>query len=134
MAAGVAKPFSYLLSFASMGYPVRIELTSNGMLILLANHYTTWGAYRMKSFSYLKSFLFRCGKRPYEWVTRWDSSMKVCLSSLLTIIPPEVLRGQDLLCFFIFFFFLESPQKEFTTHGWSPHPKNCFNYLCCYKP
>ena len=26
-----------------MGYPVRLELTREGLLVKLANHYTTWG-------------------------------------------------------------------------------------------
>ena len=44
--------YSYLLSFAKLGYkarslghPVRIEVTNNGLLIQLVNHCTTWGAF-----------------------------------------------------------------------------------------
>ena len=37
------------------------------------------------------SLLLRCGTRPYEWGTQWDSNliMKVCESSWLTITPPQ---------------------------------------------
>ena len=39
----------------------------------------------------LQSFLLRCGMKPQEWDTHWDSNslLKVCLYSLRTITPLE---------------------------------------------
>ena len=54
-----------------------IRLNSNALSILIR--------------CYILSFLLRCGTRPYELGTQWDlnSFVKVDLSILLTITPPE---------------------------------------------
>ena len=46
---------------------MRIELTRVGLLVYLANHYTTRGAQ-----SNLRRSLLRFSTRPSEWGTQWD--------------------------------------------------------------
>ena len=70
-----------------MGDPMRLELTRVGLLVKLANHYTTKDA-----LNNLQSSLLLCGTRLNEWGTQWDSNslLQVCKSSLQTITLPEV--------------------------------------------
>ena len=47
---------------------MRIEITREGLLVYLANHYTTRGALAsIEDSANLLSFLLRCSTRPHEW-------------------------------------------------------------------
>ena len=77
-----------------------ISIERHVILFLVLNNYI-WSSSHYFSISLdckvpenssnLHSFLLRCGTRPYEWGTQLElnSLMKVCLSNLLTITPPE---------------------------------------------
>ena len=67
-------------------HPMRLELTRECLLVLLANHYTIRGPQHL-SYSNLRCYLLRCSTRPNEWKTQWESNslVKVCKSRLVTI-------------------------------------------------
>ena len=66
-----------------MGRPMRLELTRVGLLVYLANRYTTRGALAN---NYKSSYRLTDAK-PEVWGTLWESHslMMICLPSLLII-------------------------------------------------
>ena len=59
------------------GRPMRLELTRVGLLVYLANRYTTRGALYGIDYSNLQSSLLQCGTRPNEGGAQWDSNSLV---------------------------------------------------------